>query len=79
MWFHPIHDRNIILEGKNRSTQGAVNSRLSKLKGDLKVLRPHIARGVRRQKGTNPSKARRQILNIFIIHVELKSYVPSVL
>ena len=45
----------------------------------LKVPRPHIARGVRHQKGTSPSKARRLILNIFIIHIELKSYVPSVL
>ena len=38
-----------------------------------------IARGVRQQKGASPSKARCQILNILIIHIEHKSYVPSAL
>ena len=47
--------------------------------GNLKGPRPFIARGMRQQKGASPSKARHQILNIFIIHIELKSYVPSVL
>jgi len=32
-----------------------------------------------RQQGASPSIARHQILNIFIIQIELKSYVPSVL
>ena len=48
-------------------------------KGDLKAPRACIARCVRRQKGASPSKARRQILNIFIIHIEIISYVPSIL
>ena len=48
-------------------------------KGNLKALGPCIAQGVRRQKGASPSKARRKILKIFIIHIELKSYVPSIL
>ena len=34
---------------------------------------------MRRQKGTSSSKARRQIFNIFIIHIEFKSYVHSIL
>ena len=34
---------------------------------------------LRQQKGASPSKVRRQILYIFIIHIELKSYIPSVL
>ena len=36
---------------------------------------------MRRQKGINPSRARRQIPNTFIItiNIELKSYVPTVL
>ena len=40
---------------------------------------PCIAQGVRRQKGASLSKARRQILKIFIMHIEFKSYVPSIL
>ena len=34
---------------------------------------------MRRQKGTSSSKARRQIFNIFIIHIEFKSYMHSIL
>ena len=34
---------------------------------------------MRQQKGASPSKARRQVLNIFVIHIQLKSDVPSVL
>ena len=60
------------------------------MKDDLKASRPCITQGVRQQKGASPSKARRQkgvspskarhqILNIFIIHIEFKSYVPSAL
>ena len=48
-------------------------ARQSKVKGDLKAPRPCIAQGVRQQKGASPSKVRRQILNIFIIHIELIS------
>ena len=43
------------------------------------MLGPCIAQGMRRQQGTSLSKAWRQILKIFIIHIELKSYVPSIL
>ena len=48
-------------------------------KGNLKAPRPCIAQDMRQQKGASPNKTRRQILKIFIIHIELKSYVPSVL
>ena len=34
---------------------------------------------MKQQKGASPSKARHQIQKIFIIHIELKSYVPIVL
>ena len=47
--------------------------------GSQRWKRPCIAWGVRRQKGSSPSKARCHIVNIFIIHIEFKSYVPSVL
>ena len=38
-----------------------------------------MVRGVRREKGANPIKVRRQILNIVIIHIELKSCMSNVL
>ena len=38
-----------------------------------------MVRGMRREKGANPVKVRRQILNIVIIHIELKSCVSNVL
>ena len=38
-----------------------------------------VVKGERWQKGASLSKARHQILNIFIILIALKSYVPSVL
>lgn len=34
---------------------------------------------MRQQKGASPSKTRFQILNILIIHIEHKSYIPSAL
>ena len=48
------------------------HSRQSKAKGDLKTPRTCMARGMRREKGANPIKVRRKILNIVIIHIELK-------
>ena len=38
-----------------------------------------MVRGMRREKGANPVKVRGQILNMVIIHIELKSCVSNVL
>ena len=38
---------------------------------------PRIAQGVRQQKGTSLIKVRCQNLNIVIIDIDLKQYVPS--
>ena len=54
-------------------------ARLSQAKDNFKAPQPCITQGVKQQKGASPSKARHQIQKIFIIHIELKSYVPIVL
>ena len=76
--FHLIANGEItwltIKNEKNRASCKVVKG-----KGDLKAPQPCITQGVKQQKCANPSKARHQIQKMFIIHIELKSYVPIVL
>ena len=64
---------------EERRRRGGVGGIGASLGQGCQRQKASIARGVRQQKGASPSKARCQILNILIIHIEHKSYVPSAL